>query len=313
MPNKPNPFLLDRDQAAADANLHFSEALSAVEDIVNYGSNLIIRVLKTTEVGILEMVTIGILLKHVVSMFDGIHILLCNGAVYSSNLQLRSLLEASLYMQWILKQDSEHRASCFYVGDLRRKLQWNRRHQIGTPENQEYLPGFNWRKPRSEREEAELNLELQKDEQALGDILNADEFRHINQTFAKLRKNKKYDVPWYKVAGTKSVFQIADDLQRTVEYEFIYTFGSEVIHPSSCQDHVAFDGDTVSYVHIRSLEGINVLLRAAIPTTLWTYQIALKHFRPTEIANFSKRYVDEWRKPFWSMKKVEIKPIVEKL
>lgn len=274
---------------------------------------MIIRCLSTTDVGMVEMVTIGILLKHAVSMLDGIHVLISNGAVYSSNLQLRSLLEASLYMQWILKADSVNRAKCFYVGDLRRQLEWNRRYQVGTPENLDYIPGFKWRKPRPELEDVKLNEELQKDEHTIGQILDEDEFRLINQSFTKLRKNKGHDVPWYKVAGAKSVFQIADDLKRTVEYKLIYAFGSEVMHPSSCQDHVIFEGDVVSYKQIRSLEDLDVVLRAAIPTVLWTYQVVLMHYRPTEIENFAKRYANEWREPFWSMKKVRINPVVEVL
>jgi len=313
MPDNPNPYLLNRQRPAAEAKQHFSHILTTVEDIVNYGTNLIIRCLKTADVDIVEMVTIGILLKHAVSMLDGMHVLIFNGAVYSSNLQLRSLLEASLYMQWILKDDSTNRAKCFFVGDLRRQLEWNRRYQVGTPENLNYIPGFKWRKPRPEMEDAKLNAELQKNEHAINQILGEDEFRLVNQSFTTLRKNKGYDVPWYKVAGAKSVFQIADDLKRTVEYKLIYAFGSEVIHPSSCQDHVTFEGDVVSYKQIRSLEGLEAVLRAAIPTALWTYQTVLMHYRPTELESFSKRYVNEWREPFWSMKKVIINPVVEPL
>jgi len=44
-------------------------------------------------------------------MLDGVEVLLSNGASYTAQLQLRALLEASIYIEWILKGDGDKKGA----------------------------------------------------------------------------------------------------------------------------------------------------------------------------------------------------------
>ena len=85
----------------------------------------------------------AILLRQAVAMLDGVGILLANGATHAANLQMRALFEASVYMDWILLNDSERKADYYYVHNLRRKRIWALRTQPGSPESQEFITMMN--------------------------------------------------------------------------------------------------------------------------------------------------------------------------
>lgn len=311
MPDNPNPNLLDRHRPSIEIRENFEDQLNLIEDIVNYGSNLVMRCLKTQRLDLVGIITIGSFLKHCVSMLDAIHVLVLNSAVFPANLQLRSLLESSLYMQWILKEQSEHRAKCFYVGELRKKREWYRRFQRGTKENRSYIPGFELRaEDHKERREID-DKDLKKDEIIITKNLNSDELKEINELYNINRNNRDYDFSWIKIAGANSIFFIAKELDRVREYRLIYNFGSEIMHASSSDDHYEHIGEMVFSKPIRSLENFDSLILSTIPTTLFTYQIILEHYRPGELPTFRNRYQREWRDPFKKMKKVFINPVID--
>ena len=54
---------------------------------------------------------LGALLRQIVTMLDGVEVLLSNGASYTAQLQLRALLEASIYIEWILKGDGDKKGA----------------------------------------------------------------------------------------------------------------------------------------------------------------------------------------------------------
>ncbi len=56
-----------------------------------------------------DIIVLGTLTRQVVAMLDGLELLLANGAVYVAGLQSRALFEASVYIDWILKDDTERR------------------------------------------------------------------------------------------------------------------------------------------------------------------------------------------------------------
>ncbi len=63
----------------------------------------------------------------------------------------------------------------------------------------------------------------------------------------------------------------------------------------------------VVYDHIRTLNSLDQVLRIAIPLITETYRQVLKKYRPGELTNFSRKYINEWRVPFHNIPKVEKK------
>ncbi len=86
--------LLDRDRALNDVRQHLGPWLKLIQDVTNYGTNLIPRCFSTSERKLRDVVVLGILLRQVVAMLDGVEILLSQGAAHAASLQMRAALEA---------------------------------------------------------------------------------------------------------------------------------------------------------------------------------------------------------------------------
>src|SRR5579871_1243411 len=130
--------LLDSEQPTAEVKKHLGSWVRMMRDVTNYGAKLIPRCITSSERRLEDAVLIAILLRQCVAMLDAVEVLLSNAAVHASNLQMRALFEASVYIDWILASDSEKKANYYYVHNLRRKRLWASRTQTGSSEWQEF-------------------------------------------------------------------------------------------------------------------------------------------------------------------------------
>ena len=119
----------------SDAKTHYHDILEVMGDMSNYGSNLIPRCFTISKRGLDDAIVLGIFLKQSVSMFDAIEILLSNAAVYPSHLQERVLFEVSIYLEWMLKDNTLEKAKYYYVANLRQERLWALRTQDASEEN----------------------------------------------------------------------------------------------------------------------------------------------------------------------------------
>jgi hypothetical protein len=111
-----HPTIFDRDTTVGYIKEHFSHTTELVREVVNFGSNLISRSLVYSERKVADIVIIDALFKQAVTMRDAIVILFSQGAVCSANLQVRNLLEARIYLAWILEKDKDQRAKKYLPG-----------------------------------------------------------------------------------------------------------------------------------------------------------------------------------------------------
>jgi hypothetical protein len=103
-----NPFrpLLDREKVIEDVKNAFSKQINALEDLVNYGTNLVPRCYGSSDKGLGAVVVLAILLRQVIAMLDAVEILSSDGAVYAAGLQARAVFEASAYAECDALMDS---------------------------------------------------------------------------------------------------------------------------------------------------------------------------------------------------------------
>ena len=104
MKEEPLKALLDKETHILDLNEHFSEILNAMQDMTNYGTNLIVRCMTTSDKDLKDAIAIGVLLRQAVAMFDGLEILISNAAIYPAHLQARAIFEKIEYGLFGLKQ-----------------------------------------------------------------------------------------------------------------------------------------------------------------------------------------------------------------
>lgn len=309
MATPPFSKILDREQAAKEVSAHFQQQVDVLADMVNYGTNLIIRAYGSSEKRAVDVVVIGVLLKQMVAMLDAIEALLRAGIVHAAFLPTRVALEASLYLDWILQSDSERRGNCFIVANLRHERMWALRATKGTDEAQRFEKAIeslgidmHEMQPDLEQGAASHLAEVNKN-------LSQPELQQIDIQFDAVRKKRgrDFDPEWYVPAGATSLRDIAKQVERLPQYEMCYSKGSHVTHSALYKDHIQFAKGNVRFKAIRSLRDIDELLNTAMPVFFGTYRRILQKYRAGEERAFAEYYRDNWREPFWSIKRVVIK------
>jgi hypothetical protein len=309
MKEKEYQALIDRATSITQVQENFSGILGVLCDVVDYGSNLIPRCYVSSKRRLEDAIILGVLIRQAVAMFDAIDILISNAAVYPCYLQTRAIFEASLYLEWILKVDTEKRSKYYYVANVRQERFWAQRTQSGTPENLAYekimAPLGNVVSDTTKR----LGEEGQKYLKEIDRILAQSSLVGIDKDIEayRVRSKKKYDPPWYAPLGPRSVRQLAKAINRLHEYELIYSESSVVMHSTSHKHHIKFSQGCIEFTPIRYLAGIDNVVRFSMAMMFKIYMDVLKYYRPDETVNFGKKYNDDWRQEFIGIRGVEYK------
>jgi len=300
MREKEFKLIIDREKYERDVKQYFSKHIDLLIDLVNYGSNLIPRVYSSSNKKLEDIIVIGVLLRQIVSMLDAVEILVSKGAVGPTNLQARAAFESSLYIDWILKSESEKKAKYYYVSNLRNQRLWALRSIPGTPEKEIFSKAFQHIEEHLEITDLE-SLEKQVEEglAEIDSLLARNGWNEINLEFEE-RRNKKTgaEIYWYKIFGVTSIRQLAREVGRLGEYDLFYSSSSEVMHTSSYTGHIQFGKGTVSFEPIRHLKDLHILLRFITLVAIPSYVSILKHYRYGELSHFRRKYIRDWKDAF---------------
>lgn len=298
MQEMPHSAILNREEAQAVVDQHFSQQTALLRDLTNYGSNLIIRAYDSSPKKMAEVVVCGVLLKQVVAMVDAVEVLLSAGCGHASFLPARTAFEASIYIDWIFNSDSERRATRYVVANYRDERLWTSRAIPGTAEEISY-----------KKIAQMLNVDVHADRPTLvGDagahlneidrVLTQADLAPINQEFIAARRKRPRDPEWYELDGVRSIRQLAEKVGRLPEYEFFYSRGSQVAHTGTYKDHILFSDGQIRFKPIRHLSDVNMLLNFIVSICVGTYMKTLERYRPGETTAFANKYLADWRDPF---------------
>ncbi len=299
-----HPTILDRDSAPGQIRQHFSETMALLREVVNYGSNLIPRAFVSSDRETVDIVVIGVLLKHAVTMLDAIEILVSQGAIFAAHLQARSLFETRLYLTWILEKDTIRRANQYFVWHKREEAMWAKRSIPGTPEYSRFRKACD--SILNDGKVTELEQEAKEQLGALDETLSSPDYADIVKEFDRLKKpDKDHDVAWYRPWGPITIADMAGRLGLSGEYMIFYHIFSKATHCQEFRRHISIDGKVLNFQSIRHIEGIDTLLRVCISYALDIYRRVLERYRPAELENFSRKYLNEWRDRFHSIRGVK--------
>ena len=93
MPDEPHDAILDRTLFRVQIADSFAPQINLLEQLVNYGTNLLPRCFVSSDRGIPDTVAILGFLKHAVTSLDAIHILSKEGATLACFPHIRSFLK----------------------------------------------------------------------------------------------------------------------------------------------------------------------------------------------------------------------------
>lgn len=296
--------VLDRDKAA-DIGIKISEPLDSLRDFVDYGTHLVLRCYNSSNKSLKDLVALSSLFKNALSMADAIEVMMRQGVIRPSQLQLRSLFEVSVTLQWVLQESGDERARAYHVANLRRQRLWASRYLPDTTEDKAFK--YFWDtvgdKTTSPEGEKEARVQIAN----LNKVLSGPSLCDLNKKFEVFYQKKEYEQDWYKIIGVRSFRDIAKDLGCAAEYAMVYVSGSEVMHGSTYTGQVAFDGPKVITDSLRSPEEIGYSLRLAMALTLKMIRSTLEYYMPAEVENLKRKYREDWASPLRRIPKITIK------
>jgi hypothetical protein len=120
---------------------HLRPHVEAAREVVAYGADLLLRCFFSMDRTIGNVMVIGVLFRQAVAALDAFVLCLENGAVDAAEVHSRGALEASLSIDWVLKQGKEEWGRRSWIYSLRQNLQWVRKLIPGRPEYQRYVAG----------------------------------------------------------------------------------------------------------------------------------------------------------------------------
>ena len=195
MADDANKRILDRDKAA-NFGTAISEPLDSLRDFVDYGTHLILRCYYTSEKSLKDVVALFSLFKNALSMADAIEVMMRQGVIRPTQLQLRSLFEVSVTLQWVLQESGDERAKAYHVANLRRQRLDYRRDLPGTVENKAFKDLWNAAGERTPSPAREKEIRAQIT--SLNKELSEPSWYDLNEKFEDFYKKK--NMSWI---GTK--------------------------------------------------------------------------------------------------------------
>lgn len=305
MPDEPHGGILDRSLFQETIRQSFSEQLDLLEQLVNYGTNLIPRSFDSSKKQIPETIALLSFLKHGVTSIDAIHILAAKGATLSCFPHIRSLFEIELYLKWLFEEDYERRATAYFVWNLRKERYWSLCYLQGSPEqaaHEQHMRGSLGEHVTMHASQEEITKAIDHETRRL----NMPELSEVNAMFEKSVKSSGRDVEWYRPFGVTSIRDMAIKLGMEGMYKVFYASYSQATHGLSLGHQVHFDAPKgeIIFDHIRSLQSLDEVFRMTFSYTIGIYPLVLERYRRGELDAFKVKYSTEWRRTIHSIPKV---------
>lgn len=301
-------MLLPREEVAADIKRAFTPQIALLEEMVNYGTNLVPNTFESSGKKLHDLVIIHNFLKQAVALLDGIHLLVQAGAVIDANILLRGVFEIRIYLEWMFERDVVERGTLYYVWNIRNKRKWTLRAMPGTPENARFLSEMGHKAFDTKIPPLDFAL-LATDLAHHNDLLARPEFAAINLGF-----EKHGDTNWYQAAGIRNVRALAARAGVEAEYTVYYPWFSKLTHGLALDDHFDLTPSTTSdrlvldSKAIRGVAGLESLFRQTYNFAQKIFELVIKHYRPEALADLHRKYVNEWRERAWSIPKLDVLP-----
>lgn len=298
--------LLDREKIDTFVMGNLTPTIALLRELVDYGVALISKCAQQGG-SLADLVIEAHFFKHAVTMLDAVEIQLSRGAVFSAGVSARSMLEAYIYLAWILEKDTEVRGRQFYVWHLRQKRVWARRVIPGTAEYEHFKKHTatlsDMKDPAKRRS---LESEANRQDADISAILTNPNNNTINTAFDKLKK-RHFDVAWYRPSGPSSIGDMARKLNLDAEYDFFYSQFSDISHAGAFEKHVKFDGKAVVFEPLRSPEGIRTVVNVVATLAFRIFLLMIAKYFPQDMQSFTQSYVDDWRTRFLTVPEIVVK------
>ncbi len=285
MKNEPFKKILDRDLARVGVSDLVGITSPLLQEVVNHATHAFARCQldATGEVGV--DFAAFILYRHIIEITDGIEVLLANSCVTPAIPLLRSSLESSLGLEYILSAspgEYMRRARSWLCVYIHKRLDL---YDLVEPDREVPRKHRKVGAPRGGIKAGVAKANLAK-------TLVQPDMAPIEQEYQKLLARRK-DPAWYSLfSGPSNLRELAKRLEREKEYRNLYKYWSTFSHGGDAS--AGFSKSSKVGVAFKALRSPEMLLTFAHLATLFQLRatrLMIEKFRPGE--SLRSWYLDE--------------------
>jgi len=285
MPTKPLETVLYRELSIIQAKEIINIASPLLSEIVNYGSNVIIRCATAVKGKENENLAPIALYRHILELVDGVDVLISKACPAPAIPLLRSSFEALLSLEYITEKSDTY---------VQRSLSWI----------------FNYAKHRKEIYETlllttdlgkEFHKSIEEDkmmrdfplppsdkvQEAIDNLENfteREQFNEVRIEFNRLKKKFGRRLHWYALFdGPTSLYKLAKHLKRNAQYDVLYKEWSFSTHAMDFQFFIGHTPDGEPGIRgLRDVSTISEVTFFACTLLIDSTRLLLNQFRPGE-------------------------------
>ena len=224
-----------------------------IENAVNFGTNLLKWALEKKNVSSSEDLQKFLFFINILELIDSISILIKSSSIDPAKPILRSLLENSYNLIYLLESQTNQRAMSYIVWQINKDLKicnkFDLKNQIGKHlkkkiENDKYINNF----------DVENSLPHKLIKENLEKLLKTEKYKLTEKEFQDTKQRlKKNSINWYSLYnGPSDMEQLANYLELNFSYETLYREFSENVHTlQTDKNKLIINEKGVSIIEIR--------------------------------------------------------------
>lgn len=281
--------LLDRDVTDRMVNRATNAGLLALQRITDEGETILRKIIESRSAqDRVGMIVASHLFVHFLTELDGTEVLLSRACTYAAKSTLRAMIESSAYTHWILKEDSDDRATRYYVGHCRSQLRIAKKElDMASTEDSEF-----WKDAIQEARTA----------------ISSPSLAETNALFDQETRRDR-EPAWYSVAGgPKYMKQLMDQAGMDKRLGWFWERFSDFTHGATYSLHTWMDSKKLMIDPIRDPRGLHRDTRMAMHLALQMYELICRKWLPSHLAHL-KRRARRWSNDVKSMTPLDLHPL----
>jgi hypothetical protein len=273
----------------------FSEV---IDEAVNFGSRVFKWCNASLDGKADKEVPLILLFRHVLELLDAVSILIKESAAEPCKLQLRSIFEALLSINYLLEGKQDERAYAFLVCHAYKKIKTYKKLDPKTQQGKQFrgvLKG-------SILDDLDFGgrYDLKKMVEEKNKLFKKEGYKEAYQELERLRNVGRKNPNWYEFYdGPRDLEQLAIHLNKREYYEIFYRYWSEYVHGSDIISGNLGKNDEGTYLlSIRQPFEAQSIVSLSLTMVLEIYRVMINHYVPLQITHYRIWYVEKMQKHY---------------
>lgn len=280
-----------------DKNLNkiLNQFARLIEDAINFGTHIVKWDADKKRAGDENLPQL-LFFRNILEIGDAISILVKKSSIETCNPLLRSLLENSFSLEYLLEQDTEQRALSFLVWQTHGKLKFNEKMDSSSQTGKQFARELKKDKLIGKTTASFFDKPvLAIANQVSIDLLKRLEYIPIEKEYQRTSVKRK-NPNWYSLYdGPRNIEQLAKHLERHALYEILYRSFSSYVHATNIINKklVPNQDGTTGIVQIRYPEQAQSITINTLNILLETFNFFIEKRLPRKRPDYK-----QWRLEF---------------